>query len=230
MAEASTRKISLVYIQTGTPYSVSCRDNEKVNEQVVDNQIYSRVGSLHHFLLRNTNLIKFEIEDYHHSGDGYEEYGLDVKALFYIDCDENGLENYEIIGAVNLLTSAGEEIWAIDIEGSIKLYEDTYLKTILGNQLFEQYLIKKDLTYFSENWNLKDYKNTKTLEFDFTIQMGIKDKLGFHEWLFQMCKQAQIDDIVFDVSVKSSVLDRDKRDKIKYSKEKYILLKPNVGK
>ena len=83
MTETSTKKNSLVYIQTGNSYSVSCRNNENVNEQDLDNLVYSRVGSLHQFLLRNTDLIKFETEYHEHSGDGYEEYGYGVKALFY---------------------------------------------------------------------------------------------------------------------------------------------------
>jgi len=227
MTETSTKKTRLVYFKTGNPYS-----DFIINGQDGQNTASLRVGSLHQFLLRNTNLKKFEISNYHYSEDrGWHNIGYEVAALFYIETKQNELENYEVLGGIDLLTLAGKRLSSIHMQNTIKLYEDTYLKVILGDQLFEHYLVKEDFIFFDENWNLKDYKNRYPFKFDTSNDVGLKDKLGFYEWLFQMLKQAESLSVIYDDTIFPALpLYYEKTKNIKYSENNYMIRKPNIGK
>ena len=225
MTETSTKKTRLVSLKTGNPYSY----NSIIDGQDGLNTISSRVGSLHQFLLRNTSLKKFEIYDYHYEDE--DECGYKVAALFFMETKQNELENYEVLGGIDLLTLAGTTLNSIDIQNTIKLYEDTYLKVILGDELFEHYLANQEPIFsFDENWNLKDYKNRYPFDFDTNNDVGFKDKLGFYEWLFQMLKQAKSLSVIYDDTIFQALpLYYEKRKNIKYSKNNYMIRKPNVG-
>ena len=226
MTETSTKKTRLVSLETGNPYSY----DSIIDGQDGLNTVSSRVGSLHQFLLRNTILKKFEIYDYHYPEDEVDRCGYQVAALFGMETKQNELENYEVLGGIDLLTFAGTRLNSIDIQNTIKLYEDTYLKVILGDELFEYYLVNKDFIRFDENWNLKEYKNRHPFKFDTSDKVGLKDKLGFYEWLFQMLKQGESINVINDGTVFPALpLYYEKTKNIKYSENNYMIRKPNVG-
>ena len=128
MTEIKAQKKRLIYLETGNPYCLCVGDNEKISKNDLHNNIESRVGSLHQFLLRNTNLINFDTSDHYISGDGYNEYGYNVFALFDLNINQNEDNSFEIIGCIDLLTAAGQDIWTINYEKSKQLYNNNYLK------------------------------------------------------------------------------------------------------
>lgn len=185
MIEVSAKKYDLVYLKTGNPYRLSVVDKEKVSKSDFFNNIESRVGSLHQFLLRNTDLIKFETSDHYFSGDGYVEYGYNVFALFNLNIGQNDYNRNEILGCIDLLTAAGQDIWKINYEKSKKIFNDNYLKEVLEHKLklgifdwlFETLKQGLDFDIVDEPFTYDEKrKNIKISEENYTL---LKPNIGY---------------------------------------------------